>query len=373
MAGDGIPQPNPHLVLPMKLFDPDPSVEQQARKTLTDGNLFHLTIVCDAHRTGARPRWEQTIIATTALLPLCQDCCLSTYHIDSNNTFPFDLCSCATQIVHSKCWLCMLEGMENIKARTCLERVKVEPGWKGPTLLCGCGKDMRGEISGSTVEKVRSCACCDGLVTLESKNFAGDQLVFERLGNGVKNVIKAFPRLSYGPSATTVGDDNVDANTTSRANEPSILMQGSEKSALGWPGKSMGSPLELKPLKLNPYPSSFPTLSSNQTMSALQPSRRLLVTAFQPTKVWEPPALVVSTTQRLSHLRRCKSRTQHASMPQLHRASLRRQVTILYHLRVLKAQHHEQERHHVSDHPTRTSTTSVRRHSEHMLRSQLTF
>lgn len=111
-------------------------------------------------------------IAQTALLPCCGRCFSNATMYQRGPPYPsLDLCLCGIALTSSDCWLCAVDRIEGTKSILCNQRR--HPDNRGDLVVsCGCSAEVREPAA------ARKCAGCGGIVTLPTKNFAGQSLQF---------------------------------------------------------------------------------------------------------------------------------------------------------------------------------------------------
>lgn len=124
----------------------------------------------------AVPGSTQGFLRKTALLPICWlDFIKKTGHQVGTAVPELDTCTCASAIVASDCWVCAVLRIEGTKTLLSTSRMKRKAD--GSTAItCECGDPDRDR------PLVKQCAGCDGIVTLPTTNFMGDDLKFDDAG-----------------------------------------------------------------------------------------------------------------------------------------------------------------------------------------------
>lgn len=110
-------------------------------------------------------------IAQTALLPCCRQCFSNATKYERRPPYPpLDLCLCGIVITASDCWLCAIGRIEGTKSIACNDRGRADKK-SDSVVACECNAEAKGNGA-------RKCAGCGGIVTLPTKNFAGQDLQF---------------------------------------------------------------------------------------------------------------------------------------------------------------------------------------------------
>ena len=157
------------------------------------------------------------IAMTTTLLPCCLACFLNSNNLPDRTPVPegFDSCSCATNILGSKCVICTIVGITNRYNTAVAERIRLDDNDKA-YIACECGNHTVDHAP--DVELIRRCAGCGGTVTFPFRNWEGSSLVFKLRLFGVE---WAFP------------SDEMVARQLKLA-PPESLLNGVDNIEVGW-------------------------------------------------------------------------------------------------------------------------------------------
>lgn len=161
--------------------------ESENRKELADCGFPHWSKVCLHHMGTRLSKSTGSILQETALLPICQLCAFQ--HASQPTglvSSAFDKCVCATNIVSSACWICKLEGMEQVKKDAIALRERKDQAEENRQILCKCGIDIAEDYEvQEEFELARQCVCCQGIVNRRFENVFGVELKFEWLAEKV--------------------------------------------------------------------------------------------------------------------------------------------------------------------------------------------